>query len=152
MRKTSLILLSAAARHGFPIDRIELDEVVASCNKKRFSFNDSRNRIKANQGHSTDVDLQFPSAIPPSVLYHGTAERNRDSIFEKGLLKGQRHHVHLTTEIDTARRVGIRYGKPIILVVDTVRMIADGHQFWISENNIWLAETVPPQFLSELVN
>lgn len=141
-------LLAATAKQGFAITSEELQEVVRTSDKKRFSFDESGMKVRANQGHSTEVDLQLTAATPPSILYHGTAVQFRESIFEKGLLKGRRHHVHLSTEIETARRVGIRHGKPLIFVVDAGRMAAEGHPFWISDNGVWLADTVPPQFLS----
>lgn len=144
------LLLAAAVKHDFTIAPDELQEVVRTSDKKRFSFDESGQKVRANQGHSTEVDLQLTAAMPPSILYHGTAVQFRVSIFEKGLLKGRRHHVHLSTDIDTARRVGMRHGQPMILTVDAGRMATDGHLFWISENGVWLAETVPPEYLGEI--
>lgn len=143
-------LLAAAAGHGFPVTRAELDEAVRTNDKQRFSLDATGTKIKANQGHSTDVELHLTPAAPPAVLYHGTADRNRDSILQQGLLKGRRHHVHLSKDIDTARTVGTRHGRPLVFAVDAERMAADRHGFWVSENGVWLAATVPPQYLRVL--
>lgn len=35
----------------------ELDEVVETNDKKRFILNEDKTRIRANQGHSIDIDL-----------------------------------------------------------------------------------------------
>jgi putative RNA 2'-phosphotransferase len=143
-------LLAAAAAHRFPISRAELDHVVATNDKKRFSFDDSGTKIRANQGHSADVELDFTPAAPPPVLYHGTADRNRDAILRGGLMKMRRHHVHLSKDVETAVRVGTRHGRPLVFAVDAARMAADGHMFFVSENGVWLTDAVPPQYLRVL--
>jgi putative RNA 2'-phosphotransferase len=140
-------LLAAAARHGESISQEQLDEVVATNDKKRFSFSPDGRLIRANQGHSVDVDLGLVAIEPPELLYHGTVERFLDSIREKGLLRGKRHHVHLSPDRETAARVGQRRGRPVVLVVEAGRMHRDGHPFYQSENGVWLTETVPPAFL-----
>lgn len=140
-------LLAAAAKHGFPITPAELDEVVRGSDKQRFAFDAAGTKIKANQGHSTEVELHFTAADPPAVLYHGTVERNVASILATGLDKGRRHHVHLSKDIDTATKVGSRRGEARIFIVDAARMAADGHPFWVYDNGVWLADAVPPQYL-----
>ncbi len=111
-------LLAAAAHHGQPIRREQLDEVVATNDKKRFSFSPDGRLIRANQGHSVEVDLGLVPVEPPDLLYHGTVERFLDSIRNQGLLRGNRHHVHLSTDRETAARVGQRRGRPVVLVVE----------------------------------
>jgi putative RNA 2'-phosphotransferase len=101
-------LLAACARQSFPISRADLDEVVARNNKQRFAFDDDGARIRANQGHSVEVDLQLEPAVPPAVLYHGTAAHLVETIRREGLQKMRRHHVHLSADVETARRVGAR--------------------------------------------
>jgi putative RNA 2'-phosphotransferase len=140
-------LLEKSAKAGNVFTREELVEVVATNDKKRFSFDETKTKIRASQGHSIAVEIGFEERIPPSVLYHGTAERNLDSILEKGLEKRARHHVHLSSEMKTARSVGSRYGKPMILQIDAARMAAEGHKFYISANEVWLVDKVAPEFL-----
>jgi putative RNA 2'-phosphotransferase len=143
-------LLKACARHNFPVSFGELKEVVEKNDKKRFSFDASGKKIRANQGHSITVDLKLEQQIPPETLFHGTASRNADLVKEHGLLKMARHHVHLSTDIETARRVGARHGKPLIFKVDAAAMQAENFEFFVSANGIWLVEQVPPRFLKVL--
>lgn len=143
-------LLRAGAAHGVRLSRDELNEVVARNSKQRFAFDESGTRIRANQGHSAEVDLQLEPVEPPPVLYHGTAERNLDAIRRDGLRKMRRHHVHLSGDVETARKVGMRHGKPVILSLDTAAMRQAGFQFYRSENGVWLVERVPPGFLREM--
>lgn len=143
-------LLRACAKNNFPLSPDELKEVVERNDKKRFSFDASGERIRANQGHSVEVDLQLKKQTPPARLFHGTATRNVAMIREHGLLKMARHHVHLSADAETARRVGMRYGKPIIFEIDTRAMQENGFEFFVSENGVWLVESVPPEFLKVL--
>jgi putative RNA 2'-phosphotransferase len=104
--------------------------------------------IRANQGHSVEVDLQLEEREPPETLYHGTVERFLPSIMEVGLIRGKRHHVHLSNDVETARKVGSRRGTPVILNVDAGGAHRDGHKFLLSVNGVWLTETVPPKYLT----
>ncbi|HEX8235297.1 MAG TPA: RNA 2'-phosphotransferase [Abditibacteriaceae bacterium] len=140
-------LLRACARHNFLITRAQLEEVVAKNNKQRFAFDETSTRIRANQGHSVAVDLQLAAATPPAVLYHGTAQHNVEIILRDGLQKMRRHHVHLSSDTQTAHRVGARHGRPVVLQVDAQAMHNDGFSFWCSENGVWLVNSVPPQYL-----
>lgn len=141
-------LLSACARHGHAIDRATLERVVAENDKKRFSFDESRTRIRANQGHSVDIELGYEAASPPALLYHGTAVRFVDAIRAEGLKKMARHHVHLSADEATARAVGQRHGKPAVLVIDAAAMVAEGIAFYLSANKVWLVECVPARFIA----
>ena len=141
-------LLSAAGRHGFPISYDELVECVETNDKQRYSFDGTGDLIRANQGHSVEVDLQLERREPPEVLYHGTVERFLPSILAEGLDKGRRHHVHLSKDLETARKVGARRGQPVILEVESGRMHRDGHKFFVSANGVWLTDAVPPGYLS----
>ncbi|GGX82288.1 RNA 2'-phosphotransferase [Streptomyces minutiscleroticus] len=138
-------LLAAAAAHGFPITRDELDHVVAHNDKRRFAVEGTR--IRASQGHSVDVDLGLPPAVPPAYLYHGTVARNVDAIRAQGLRPMNRHDVHLSPDRETATRVGARRGRPVVLSVDAAAMHRDGHVFHVSANGVWLTRTVPPAYL-----
>jgi putative RNA 2'-phosphotransferase len=141
-------LLQASRDHGFPITLAELQTVVAENDKARFSFSPDMSRIRANQGHSTAVNLGYEPAAPPEYLFHGTAERFWPAIQGEGLSKRSRHHVHLSLDIETARQVGARHGRPLILRVDSGAMQRDGHLFYLSANGVWLTDAVPPQYLA----
>ena len=143
-------LLKACARNNFPVSLEMLKETVEKNDKKRFSFNETGEKIRANQGHSVEIDLQLKPQSPPVKLFHGTAEHNINMIKEHGLLKMARHHVHLSANTETARKVGMRYGKPVIFEIDTLGMLAEGFEFYVSVNGVWLVETVPPKFLKLL--
>lgn len=143
-------LLAAAANAGHRINREVLDEVVRGNDKQRFSYSDDGLRIRASQGHSVTVRLQLETLPPPEHLYHGTALRFLPLIHREGLRRMQRHHVHLSVDAASARQVGVRHGKPVVLVVDSARMAAEGHCFHRSANGVWLTDAVPPQYLGEL--
>ncbi|RNA61048.1 RNA 2'-phosphotransferase [Chryseobacterium nematophagum] len=127
----------------------ELDEVVETNNKKRFIFNEDKTKIRANQGHSIDIDLGLKPQKPPEFLYHGTALHNIDSILEKGIERRSRQHVHLSPDKETATKVGMRHGKPIILTIRTGKMFEDGVLFYLSENGVWLTDYVNVQYISK---
>ncbi len=141
-------LLAACVRHRFPVSRAELLEVVAANDKQRFAFDEDDRRIRANQGHSVDVDLQLKPTTPPPVLYHGTTETAVDSILTTGLKKMLRHHVHLSADAGTALKVGGRRGRAAVFEVDAARMHAEGVLFYVSANGVWLVEEVTPEYLS----
>jgi uncharacterized protein (TIGR02452 family) len=140
-------LLAAAAKHGVSLTREQLAEVVAGSDKQRFALSPDGERIRANQGHSVDVDLKLEAVSPPATLYHGTVDKFLDSIRAKGLIKGERHHVHLSADTTTASKVGSRRGKAVLLQVRAAAMAEAGHQFFRSANGVWLVESVPPEFL-----
>lgn len=140
-------LLAGCAKAGKPLSRAELEHVVATNAKKRFEFNADGKRIRASQGHSVEVELDYAPMMPPPVLYHGTATRFLDSIREQGLLKMQRHHVHLSADIKTTMDVGARHGKPVLLTIQAAEMHAAGYAFFRSTNGVWLVEHVPPHFI-----
>jgi putative RNA 2'-phosphotransferase len=143
-------LQKACAAYGQSFTLQELEEVVLTNDKKRFSFNEEKTKIRANQGHSIEVEIEFERQMPPAVLYHGTAEKNLGVIFAEGLKKMARHHVHLSADQETARQVGRRYGKPVIFEIDTAAMLSEGFEFFVSANGVWLVEAVPPKFLKVL--
>lgn len=142
-------LISAANQSGKYLTRSLLERVVKENDKRRFAISDDGQRIRANQGHSVAVDLGLTAVEPPERLYHGTVIRFLDSIHRHGLVSGNRQHVHLSPDIKTASKVGLRRGRPVILVIDSQRMWKDGFEFYCSENGIWLTETVPPEYLTD---
>jgi putative RNA 2'-phosphotransferase len=127
----------------------QLARVVHTSDKQRFALDESGHRIRANQGHSVEVDLGLAAASPPGRLFHGTPLRNLDAIMSEGLLPGLRHAVHLSSDVETARRVGARRGKCVVLVIDAEAMQADGHTFTVSANGVWLVPAVPSRYLRE---
>ena len=142
-----LIEKSTNDSQGFTFE--ELDEIVQTNDKKRFIFNEDKTRIRANQGHSIDIDLALKPQQPPEFLYHGTAEANLASIFEKGIEKRNRQHVHLSQDKETATKVGMRHGKPVILTIETGKMHEDGIVFYLSENKVWLTDFVDAEYISK---
>ena len=142
------VLLAASARKGLPISRAELEEVVARNDKRRFAFDEAGSLIRAQQGHSAPVDLELESAVPPATLYHGTPKSNLQAILECGLRKMRRHHVHLSPDEATARAVGGRRGRPVVLSVDAEGMHREGCVFYRSGNGVWLVDGVPPRYLA----
>jgi putative RNA 2'-phosphotransferase len=143
-------LLAAADRDGFSITYDDLVECVETNDKQRFAFDVTGELIRANQGHSVEVDLQLEEREPPETLYHGTVERFLPPILNEGLVRGKRHHVHLSKDAETARKVGARRGKPVILKIDAGKMHRDGHKFLLSANGVWLTAVVPPNYLARL--
>ena len=143
-------LLAACAAHGHPLTREQLEDLVEDNDKQRFAFDDAGQRIRAQQGHSVEVDLQLAPAVPPAVLYHGTAPAALPAIRQAGLHKMSRHHVHLSADEATARRVGQRRGRPVLLAVEAAALHAAGGVFYRSGNGVWLIEAVPPQYVREL--
>lgn len=141
-------LLSAMSRKSFAVTREELDYVVAHNAKRRFAYSEDGLLIRASQGHSLEIDLGYRAVAPPEVLYHGTAERNLESILSRGLDRRARHHVHLSPDCETAIAVGRRHGRPVVLEVHAARMSADGFDFFLSANGVWLVAEVPPQYLA----
>lgn len=141
---------------GLGIDRATLAVVVAGNDKQRFTIErgaDGVERIRANQGHSIPVDLGLTPVTPPRWLYHGTSAAVRDAILSTGLRRGNRHHVHLSADVPTARRVGARRGGAVVVfTVDAAAMAANGYPFYRSANGVWLADAVPPAYLGVLAS
>ena len=143
-------VLAALGRSGSPINVGHLRLMIDRNDKQRFELSPDGERIRARQGHSVPVVLDWPSVMPPDLLYHGTVERFLDLILEQGLCPMRRHHVHLSPDIDTASRVGSRRGAPVILEVKARELAATGTPFFLTGNNVWLTEAVPPRFLGVL--
>ena len=140
-------LLRAVNQHGIALSLDQLQHIVATSDKKRFAFSADGLRIRASQGHSVEVDLQYEPQEPPEWLYHGTATRFLDSIRKDGLLRMDRHDVHLSAETAVTLQVGGRHGKPVLLRIRAKEMHQAGHVFRRSANGVWLAPHVPSQFI-----
>jgi putative RNA 2'-phosphotransferase len=129
------------------LSRADLEHVVATNDKQRFAFDESGTRIRASQGHSRPVDLGYSAQRPPDEVFHGTVGRFLPAILEEGLRPGRRHAVHLSPDVATARTVGGRRGRPVILRIDAAALHADGRSFTRSANGVWLVDAVPPSYL-----
>lgn len=143
-------ILKALEEARLPTSLFELEALVARSDKQRFELSLDGKSIRARQGHSIKVQGDWPIAAPPELLFHGTAERFLRSILKQGLLAGRRHHVHLSSTLETARLVGARRGSSIVLSIAASRMIAEGYSFRLSSNGVWLVEHVPPIYLAKL--
>ncbi len=141
-------LLRAAQRHGHPLTKDLLDEVVFTNDKQRFAYSPDGSKIRANQGHSVAVDLGLEPTEPPPVLYHGTVAKVLESIKASGLEKRSRQHVHLSATVTIAKRVGARRGEPVVLRIDAKRMSKEGYLFYRSANGVWLTEEVPQRYIA----
>jgi len=139
-------LLQALNRHNVALTLEQLKHVVATSDKKRFTFSEDGLRIRANQGHSVEIDLQYPPQTPPELLYHGTAMRFLDGIRRDGLQKMDRHDVHLSADTQVTVQVGGRHGKPALLRIRAGDMHRAGFVFRCSANGVWLVDHVPRQF------
>jgi len=140
-------LMQAVKRHGVALTPSQLQHIVATSDKQRFAFNEDGSRIRANQGHSIEVDLGYTPQTPPELLYDGTATRFLSSIREAGLKRMERHHVHLSAETRVTLQVAGRHGQPVLLTIRAGRMHLCGHVFFRSDNGVWLVDHVPSQFI-----
>ncbi|CAG0936927.1 putative RNA 2'-phosphotransferase [Thermoflexales bacterium] len=140
-------LLRKANQHGIALTREILQQVAEQNDKQRFAFNSDGTRLRANQGHSIEIDLGLEPIAPPDRLYHGTATRFIETIQQQGLLRGRRDYVHLSPDAATARQVGARHGEPIVLGVNAGKMYAAGWTFYCAANGVWLTDQVPVEYL-----
>lgn len=140
-------LLDKLNQNNWQVDRDKLDEVVKTNDKQRFIFDETKQKIRANQGHSIEVDLGLSPVQPPDFLYHGTAQKYIESIQKEGLTKQSRQHVHLSENIETASKVGQRHGKLVMLKIKSKEMNDKGFHFYLSANQVWLTDVVPLEFI-----
>lgn len=140
-------LIEKSNANGVQLDKTILQYIVDTNPKKRFAINETMDRIRANQGHSIEIELGYPNQSPPEILYHGTGQKSVQSILETGIEKRDRHHVHLSSDIETAIKVGQRHGKPFVFKVLAKQMHHDNHQFFLSDNGVWLTDNVPAKYL-----
>ncbi|MFQ8705034.1 MAG: RNA 2'-phosphotransferase [Thomasclavelia sp.] len=144
-------LLKGINDSGRYISKEMLDIIVNTNNKKRYQYNDDQTKIRANQGHSIKVDVELQEKVPPDILYHGTAQKYLDKIKKSGIRKMNRLYVHLSKDIQTAINVGKRHGQPIVLVIDTKKMLRDGYKFYYSYNGVWLCDDIAYSYIEEVI-
>lgn len=142
-------LISRCSAVGYVFTRAELEDIVANCAKQRYEFNYNKTKIRACQGHTVAVDLNYAVETPPEILFHGTATQYLDQIAERGLQKMKRHHVHLSQDIETAKKVGARHGDVVVLTVNARQMHDNGHAFYRSTNGVWLTDSVPTTYIQK---
>ena len=141
-------LIKKISKSGREIDFKTVERIVNENNKKRYSFNDDKTKIRAVQGHSIEVDLELKEVVPPAILYHGTAFKNLENIKKQGIKKMNRQYVHLSADVEIAKNVATRHsGKYIILEIDTEAMLKENYKFYLSENKVWLTDFVPSKFI-----
>lgn len=133
-----------------PLTMDLLEEIVRTDDKMRYSFNEDKTLIRANQGHSIPVDVELEEIAPPEYLYHGTGEKYIDSINKQGLLPKSRLYVHLANDINAALNVGARHGKPVVYRINCKAMVENGYKFYRSANRVWLTKSVPTEFLYKM--
>ena len=142
--------LLAGIQQTRPFSKEDLEEIVKTDSKQRYSFNEDKTLIRANQGHSIPVDVELEEIMPPKVLYHGSAEKYVSFIEQEGLIPKSRLYVHLSKDVDTALKVGKRHGKAIVYLIDAEKMAQDGYKFYLSVNGVWLTKAVPTMYLHKL--
>ena len=131
----------------YMINRSILEEIVETDNKQRYSFNTDKTKIRANQGHSVNVDVELEEHQPPEILWHGTDKKFVDAINEQGLIPKSRLYVHLSKDPETARQVGARHGESVLYIVSAGQMFRDGYKLYLSKNGVWLTKEVPVKYL-----
>lgn len=141
--------LIAGVSRTHPLTKELLQDIVRMDEKQRYSFNEDKTLIRANQGHSIPVDVELPERKPPAILFHGTGQKYVESIDRQGLLPKSRLYVHLSTDKDTAVKVGKRHGIPVVYTIQAEKMFADGYLFYCSVNGVWLTKKVPTEYLTK---
>ena len=137
---------------GRSIDRDLLEQIVREDKKGRYSFNEDKSKIRANQGHSVSVEVEMDERVPPDILYHGTAKRFLESIKEHGILRRSRNFVHLSGDIKTAFVTGSRHGEPVVLAIGTKEMAAEGYRFYLSANGVWQSSDIPWKYVKRIID
>ena len=144
-------LIQGIAKNNPGFNKEFLEEIVRTDNKQRYSFNDDKTLIRANQGHSIPVDVELEEKEPPKILYHGTGEKYIASIDQNGLIPKSRLYVHLSKDVETAKAVGKRHGKEVVYSINSEQMYKDGYKFYLSKNGVWLTKRVPVKYLMKEV-
>lgn len=142
--------LISGVNRTHPLTMELLEEIVRTDEKQRYSFNEDKTLIRANQGHSIPVDVELPELKPPAILYHGTGRKYVESIDRQGLIPKSRLYVHLSSDRETALKVGKRHGSPVVYTIKAEAMFMDGYLFYRSVNGVWLTKTVPVEYLKKV--
>lgn len=140
-------LIHKSNEKGVVFDRELLFFLVETNAKKRFALNETKDKIRACQGHSIAIELGYENQEPPEILFHGTGQQSIESILKTGLEKRARQHVHLSKDVETAIKVGQRHGKPVVLKVLATQMYQANYSFYLAENGVWLTDFVPANYL-----
>lgn len=143
------LLHALNARGGWPRVLTESDilQVVEHGTKQRFAVENGR--IRARYGHSVSLQITYERAEPPALLYHGTTAHRAEAILQEGLLPMGRQTVHLSTDVETALQVGSRHGRDVVILhVDAARAWSCGILFFRGNDSTWLAEAIPPEYIS----
>lgn len=148
--KVDELIICINEKSNYNINFSILCDIVKTNNKQRYSFNKEKTKIRANQGHSIQVDVELKRKVPPDILFHGTATKYKTSIDKNGLISKQRIHVHLSKDLETAKKVGSRHGEILIYKINSKKMFNDGYVFYFSENGVWLTKEVPVKYLIKL--
>ena len=135
--------------HGYTEDI--LDEIVTTDNKGRYEYNSIKTCIRARQGHSINVDVDLNPIRNIDILYHGTSDRFIESIKDMGIKKMSRNFVHLTDNLENAKKVGKRHGGNLkIIEVNVKQMLKDGIEIYVSTNGVYLTEYVSPKYFIKI--
>ena len=140
-------LINGINNSGRKIDIEILEEIVRTDDKQRYSFNEDKTKIRANQGHSIPVNVELKELEPPATLYHGTATKSIEGIRQQGIKSMSRLYVHLSKDFETAKKVGARHGECVVLIINAKKMYEDGIKFYLSENGVWLTKYVDPKYI-----
>lgn len=140
-------LIKGTNESGRSLNLDSLKSIVKEDKKGRYSFSEDFSKIRANQGHSIPVNVGMESKTPPDILYHGTAKKSVDSIFMSGIEKRGRNFVHLSSDLETAVKVGSRHGAPVVLKLNAKKMVEDGIEFLVSENGVWQVDFVSAKYI-----
>lgn len=143
-------LINGINNSGRKINMEILEEIVSTDDKRRYSFNEDKTLIRANQGHSIPVNVELKEATPPNILYHGTATKSLDNIKRQGIKSMSRLYVHMSKDLETAIKVGTRHGRCVVLEINTKKMFDDGIKFYISENGVWLTKYIDWKYVKEI--
>ena len=142
-------LLAALRSQGGPwsnVDRAQIEAMIEGSNKERHQLRGDL--IRARYGHSLPGRLARAKATPPSLLLHGTSPAVVKEILTNGLLPMGRQHVHLSLDYSTALAVGRRkHEMPVILRVDAMRASSQGVSFYRGNDQVWLADAIPAEFI-----
>ena len=141
-------LVDKAARAGVPLTKAVIREIVSNGTKQRFVLTEDGRRIRANYGHSIPVDLDLVATVPPEALFHGTSDRATPSIRRDGLTAQARNFVHLSADPDTAKLVGSRHGRPVVLTIAAGEMAEDDYLFYTTPGGMWLTRSVPACYIT----
>lgn len=144
----SLIDVLDAAKQSFEnVTAADIRAVVDTIESDKRRFTIVEDEIRANYGHSLVTKISHQKATPPAKLWHGTTNKALSAISKSGLSPMKRQYVHLTTDKALAQRVGSRRGEPIVITIDAAKASAAGITFYQANNNFWLVDNMPPEFI-----